>query len=191
MSYAFYPPAPPPPGPLCVPEFIMPADATMLPPGTGAFTCCRYDHYLGNSPVICDKVKIVGVMQDMLVAKIHYLFEAGEWFEARYFAVLGHWFRRGLGEVMDDREVTGLAPPLAADGMPDLTAAPTTEIGRLRARLRWRDDDVEATWSEKTGTSLLFWAAAAKQLGAVEELIAMLTPDELQRDLNRGLVDAW
>ena len=59
------------------PEFVKSADALLLAPGQGDFTCCWNGHKMGGLPVPCDKVKIRLVLEAMLAAKIDDLYDPG------------------------------------------------------------------------------------------------------------------
>ena len=119
------------------PEFVKSADALLLAPGQGDFTCCWNGHKMGGLPVPCDKDKIRLVLEAMLAAKIDDLYDQGQWFHARFMACMQHWFLRGLVPVLlpppstgGDAEHTGEgksgSAEIAGGGAVSLTATTPT-----------------------------------------------------------------
>ncbi len=60
-----------------VPEFIFAADALLLPPGLGEFSCCAMKHDFGNGKIPCDKIAVGNVLSLLMEAKLHHLKRTG------------------------------------------------------------------------------------------------------------------
>ena len=62
---------------------------------------------------------------------------------------------------------------------------------QLRRKLRWRGHLKERAWCRKTGTNLLWWAAAGDDLDAVKGIIAATSPRALHEFLSAGVAQDW
>lgn len=97
--------------------------------------------------------------------------------------------RAAVGVDEGDSKNVNWPPPLGRDVSAALRGNGPAAVRALKEKLRWRMDDEEAEqkWCEQTGTSLLLFAVFIGSLGAVEELLRILSPEETMRDLHRSV----
>jgi len=161
------------------PEFIMPFDCMRLRVGTGKFTCCEQGHQLADGKTFpCDKLRVRGVLEDMLDAKSRRLASLGEKDDQRYFAMLRHHFFKGLPE---SRTLQGHGPRRSKEfyNLVSRRVTPSAESGLsgLKDRLNWNQEDDRAARS--TGATLLLWACVADDLASVHELLQSCDEDAI------------
>lgn len=161
------------------PEFIMPFDCMRLQVGTGNFTCCEQGHQLADGKTFpCDKLRVRGVLEDMLDAKSRHLASLGEKHDQRYFAMLRHHFFKGLPE---STTLQGQGPRRSKEFYNlvsrRVTASTKTGLSALKDQLNWnREDDRDAG---STGATLLLWACVADDLASVRELLESCDEDAI------------
>ena len=96
----------------------------------------------------------------------------------------------GGGDVDGDQKLDPLVASLGkghTDEAVDVSAA----TRQLRRKLRWRGHLKERDWCRKTGTNLLWWAAAGDDLDAVKGIIAATSPRALHEFLSAGVAQDW
>jgi len=170
------------------PFFIYPSDAWQLVAGEGEYTCCRLGHKINGEVVECDKLRIRGVLSNMLDSKVQHLESIGNLASMRWLCCMRHYVLRGLPLPEQVHRPEPLMAPAPSAGEHCCNTI-SNATASLRRRLSWTaaDDAVAAS----TGRSLWLYAALADDVPAMQCLLqgrsrVGLESEVLQADLSFG-----
>ncbi len=151
------------------PMWMSPLEVMKLSIGKADFTCCQRNHVITtetqkvmNGGVVkripCDKPIAGGILEQLIDAKINYLFNAeGDVVMARLHSCFKQWWMRGLKEEKkiksDDGEST---------------------IEMFKKKLRWNKNE---RWFDCSGVGLLMYAVISNEENVVTDLL-----DKVRRD---------
>ena len=159
--------------------FSVPIDAYRLHVGTGKFSCCAFNHKIGNTIIECDKFKCKRVLQSMLGSKIEYLEKRnGKDDEYRRFRAVRHNILDDLPEEADDMAKSGGEDPedlkafLDAYGYDGSNPKGAMKAGRA------------------TGWSPLRYAVMSRNAPVVKALLALIDEKDKKKDIENPLKKA-
>jgi len=140
------------------PIWISPHESLKLAVGECDFTCCETNHrgHAGDSEMQCSRKKVRRIMSKMIDAKANHLSVMKNVLHERWTRVLKHWWMRGLDE-------KGWVRPSSSSSQ----KSPQKD---LETWLNW-DDNVDGTFFDRNGVSLLLYAVCSNDFEAVLYLL--------------------
>jgi ankyrin repeat protein len=143
------------------PIWISSQECLKLAVGECNFTCCEMNHlgHEGDSKMKCSRKSVKIVMSQMIDAKAKHLFMMKSVVHGRFTRVLKHWWLRGLDE-------NGWMTPFSSLSRESLK-------DDLKTWLDW-DKNIDGTFFDREGISLLFYAVSANHFEAVSYLLTKI-----------------
>ena len=160
--------------------FSVPIDAYRLHVGSGKFSCCAFNHKIGDTTIECDKFKCKRVLQCMLCSKLEHLKGQGEEKvdEYRRFRAVRHSIFDDLPEEDDDLAKAGGDDPEDLEGFLNAYGFDGTKPEQAIVEGR------------KTGWSPLRYAVMSRNVKVVRALLDSTTFNkklDLESPLKRAL----
>jgi ankyrin repeat protein len=141
---------------LDTPIWISPQESLKLAVGECNFTCCETNHlgHGGGSKMKCSRKNVKIVLRKMIDAKANHLFTMKNVVYGRWTRVLKHWWSRTI-----DGE-SWISPFARQKSLKD----------DLQTWLDW-DENIDGTFFDRDGVSLLIYAVSANHFEAVSYLL--------------------
>ena len=150
------------------PEWVSSLEALKLAVGLCDFTCCQRNHKFGDKIVPCDRGITREILLKLIASKVKHLFETESIRLARLFHCMTQWWTRSPSS--SNKEVS------------------CNSLTELKNQLRWNDSvdgrDTTTPWIDRSGISLLIYAAMVNQVELVRKIL------ELYEDRKSDLL-AW
>ena len=143
---------------LDAPIWISSQECLKLALGECNFTCCETNHLgpRGDSKMKCSRKNVKTVLSRMIDAKANHLSMMKNAVHGRWTRVLKHWWLRDLDE-------NGWVTPFSSCGADNLKKD-------LKTWLDW-DKNIDGTFFDRDGVSLLIYAVCANHFEAVRYLL--------------------